>query len=90
MFAVALFFFGQKLQQYLVPNLVTRRIVLDNGYQLTVPRDVFALDVALHCDLQGSSAEPYIMTEREPFACSILLTARFLAEASVLMDKLSL
>lgn len=67
MLAVVLFFFGQQPQQYLVPNLVARRIIPGNGNQLAIPHDVniFALSGALHRDLQGSCAK-HIITECDP------------------------
>ena len=83
MFAVSLFFFGQKPQQYLVPNLVARRIILDNGYQLTIPHDVFALSEALHCDLQGSSlAEHHIMIRCDPLVTTNIVHPRGLLSHS--------
>jgi hypothetical protein len=62
MFAVASFFFGRQPQQYLVSNLVARRITFGNRYKFAVPHDadVFALSGAVHCDLQGSCANQIV------------------------------
>jgi hypothetical protein len=57
------FLIGEKLQQPIVLNLISRRITFRLSYQPSVVCKVLIVDVALHFDLQGvgeSQAAPML------------------------------